>query len=100
MMDLAPVDDLVIARAKSRFAVTVRAIDAILVATAEILAAEAEGGLLEFWTHDDRQATAALSRGLTVRRVCDGRNCLRTLALYRGAGWANPRDEPARLIGD
>jgi len=22
---------------------------------------------LEFWTHDDRQATAALSRGLTVR---------------------------------
>ena len=37
------------------------------VATAEILASEAEGEQLEFWTHDERQATAALSRGLTVR---------------------------------
>jgi hypothetical protein len=69
MMDLAAVDDLVIAGAKSSFAVTVRAIDAIHVATAEILAAEAQGEALEFWTHDDRQATAALSRGLTVRGV-------------------------------
>ena len=54
-------------RAKSSFAVNVRALDAIHVATAEILAAEADGESLEFWTHDDRQATAALSRGLTVR---------------------------------
>lgn len=69
MIDLAPVDDLVIAGAKSSFAVTVRALDAIHVATAEVLAAEAEGDSLEFWTHDDRQATAALSRGLTVRGV-------------------------------
>jgi predicted nucleic acid-binding protein len=69
MMDLAPVDDLVIAGAKSSFAVTVRAIDAIHVATAETLAAEAAGEPLEFWTHDERQATAALSRGLTVRGV-------------------------------
>ena len=69
MMDLAPVDDLVIARAKSPFAVTVRALDAIHVATAEILAAEAEGDSLEFWTHDDRPGTAALSRGLSVRGV-------------------------------
>ncbi len=69
MMDLAPIDELVIAGAKSSFAVTVRAIDAIHVATAEILAAEAAGEPLEFWTHDDRQATAALSRGLTVRGV-------------------------------
>lgn len=67
MLDLAPIDNLVIARAKSSFAVNVRALDAIHVATAEILAAEAEGEPLEFWTHDDRQATAALSRGLTVR---------------------------------
>jgi hypothetical protein len=37
------------------------------VATAEILAAEAEGESLEFWTHDDRQAIAALSRGLVVK---------------------------------
>lgn len=67
MLDLAPVDGAVIDRAKSSFAVNVRALDAIHVATAEILTAEAEGEPLEFWTHDDRQATAALSRGLTVR---------------------------------
>ena len=67
MLDLAPIDRAVIDRAKSSFAVNVRALDAIHVATAEILAAEADGESLEFWTHDDRQATAALSRGLTVR---------------------------------
>ena len=66
MLVLAPIDRNVIDRAKSSFAVNVRALDAIPVATAEILAAEAEGELLEFWTHDDRQDTAALSRGLTV----------------------------------
>jgi predicted nucleic acid-binding protein len=57
----------VIDRAKGSFAVNVRALDAIHVATAEILAAEAEGESLEFWTHDERPATAALSGGLTVR---------------------------------
>ena len=67
MLDLAPIDGTVIDRAKSSFAVNVRALDAIHVATAEILAAEAAGEPLEFWTHDDHQATAALSRGLTVR---------------------------------
>ena len=67
MLDLVPIDRAVIDRAKSSFAVNVRALDAIHVATAEILAAEADGVSLEFWTHDDRQATAALSRGLTVR---------------------------------
>ncbi len=66
-LDLAPIDGTVIDRAKSSFAVNLRALDAIHVATAEILAAEAEGEPLEFWTHDDRQAIAALSRGLTVR---------------------------------
>jgi predicted nucleic acid-binding protein len=66
MLDLASVDGAVIDHAKSPFAVNVRALDAIHVATAEILAAEAEGDPLEFWTHDDRQAIAALSRGLTV----------------------------------
>lgn len=69
MLDLAPIDRVVIDRAKSSFAVNVRALDAIHVATAEILAAEADGEALEFWTHDDRQATAALSRGLTVRGI-------------------------------
>lgn len=66
MLDLAPIDRAVIDRAKSSFAVNVRALDAIHVATAEILTAESGGELLEFWTHDDRQSTAALSRGLTV----------------------------------
>src|SRR5579883_3322887 len=46
--------------------VTKRALDAIHVASAEILAAEAPGEPLEFWTHDGRQATAARSRGLAV----------------------------------
>jgi predicted nucleic acid-binding protein len=67
MLDLASIDDEVIARAKGAFAVNVRALDAIHVATAEVLAAESDGEPLEFWTHDERQAAAALSRGLTVR---------------------------------
>jgi len=67
MMDLATVDDTVIARAKTAFAVNVRALDAIHIATAEILAAEVNDEVLEFWTHDERQGTAALSRGLAVR---------------------------------
>jgi predicted nucleic acid-binding protein len=66
-LDLAPIDRTIVDRAKSSFSVNVRALDAIHVATAEVLAAEAEGEQFEFWTHDDRQATAALSRGLTVR---------------------------------
>jgi hypothetical protein len=67
MLDLASIDGAVIDRARGSFAVNVRALDAIHVATAELLADEAGGEPLEFWTHDDRQATAALSRGLTVR---------------------------------
>jgi predicted nucleic acid-binding protein len=69
MLDLVPIDGAVIDRARSSFAVNVRALDAIHVATAEILVAEAHGEPLEFWTHDNRQATAALSRGLTVLGV-------------------------------
>jgi predicted nucleic acid-binding protein len=64
-LDLSAIDRAVVDRAKSSFAVNVRALDAIHVATAEVLAAEA-GGELEFWTHDDRQRVAALSRGLSV----------------------------------
>jgi uncharacterized protein len=66
-LDLAPVDHDVIDRAKGSFSVNVRALDALHVATAEILAVEAGGEPVEFWTHDERQALAALSRGLTVR---------------------------------
>lgn len=66
-LDLMPIDGIVIDRAKASFGVNVRTLDAIHVATAETLAAAAQGAeALEFWTHDDRQATAALSRGLTV----------------------------------
>ena len=65
MLDLLPIDRAVIDRAKSSFAINVRALDAIHVATAEILAAEA-GIEVEFWTHDDRQRIAALSRGFQV----------------------------------
>ena len=67
MLDLLAIDRAIVDRAKSPFAVNVRALDAIHVATAEVLVAEAEGAPLEFWTHDDRQTAAALSRGLTVR---------------------------------
>jgi predicted nucleic acid-binding protein len=68
-LDLVPVDASVIERARSSFAVNARALDAIHVGTAEILVSESEGedAGLEFWTHDDRQGVAALSRGLTVR---------------------------------
>jgi hypothetical protein len=65
-IDIAPINRRVIELARSPFSVNVRALDAIQVACAEVLAAEAKGEPLEFWTHDDRQALAALSRGLTV----------------------------------
>lgn len=64
-LDLVPIDRAVIERARSSFAVNVRALDAIHVATAEVLVAET-GEPLEFWTHDERQSIAAASRGLTV----------------------------------
>jgi predicted nucleic acid-binding protein len=69
MLDLVPVGAEVIDRAKSSFAVSVRTLDAVHVATAEILLSEADGEAVDFWTHDDRQGTAALSRGLTVRGI-------------------------------
>jgi len=67
LLDLAPIDRRVIALASSSFGVNVRALDALHVATAQLLAHEAADEPFEFWTHDDRQATAALARGLTVR---------------------------------
>jgi uncharacterized protein len=70
-LDLAVIDDAVIARAKSAFSINVRTLDAIHVATAEILAAEADDEPLEFWTHDERQASVALTRGLVVKGVND-----------------------------
>jgi len=65
-IDLAAIDDPVLDRARASFGVNVRALDAIHVATAEVLGMMADGEPVEFWTHDERQATAALSRGLRV----------------------------------
>jgi predicted nucleic acid-binding protein len=81
LLDLVPINDMIIERAKASFAVNVRALDAIHVATAEILLTEASGEPLEFWTHNVRQATAALSRGLTVMEsdaAISGIGCSRT----------------------
>jgi predicted nucleic acid-binding protein len=66
MLDLLPVDEAVIERAQRSFAVNVRTLDAVHVASAEVVSAEASGETLEFWTHDERQAIAARSRGLDV----------------------------------
>lgn len=66
LLDLVPVDRPVLDRAKAPFSIQLRALDAVHVATAEVLSADAPGERLEFWTHDLRQAHAALSRGLTV----------------------------------
>jgi len=65
MLDLMPMDRAVIDRARAAFGLNVRALDALHVASAEVLSAEA-GERVEFWTHDERQRLAALSRGLTV----------------------------------
>lgn len=67
LLDLAPIDRRVIDGARSSFGINLRALDAIHVATAELLLRESAGEPLEFWTHDDRQASAAISRGLDVR---------------------------------
>ena len=69
MLDLAPIDATVIQLAKSAFGVNVRALDAIHVATAQVLTEESGGEPLTFWTHDERQSTAALARGLTVMGI-------------------------------
>ena len=69
MMDLIPVDLTVINRAKSPFGVNLRALDALHVASAEWINSEAGTEPFEFWTHDEGQETAAISRGLDVRGI-------------------------------
>jgi predicted nucleic acid-binding protein len=64
-LHLVPISDELIASARAPFPVSVRALDAIHVATAQWLSGRVGG--LEFWTHDERQAIAAMSRGLEVR---------------------------------
>jgi predicted nucleic acid-binding protein len=72
MIDLVAVDDEVIDGARGSFSVVLRALDAIHVTTARIVAREAHGEVLEFWTHDDRQGNAARSVGLNVLGVESG----------------------------
>jgi hypothetical protein len=72
MIDLVPIDQHVIERARGSFPVPVRSLDAIHVATAELLATAAGTEPVEFWTHDERQALAALGRGLNVRGIRSG----------------------------
>jgi predicted nucleic acid-binding protein len=64
-IDREPVSEAVIALARASFPVNVRAIDALHVATAQVLRDRSQD-TLEFWTHDGRQARAALARGLAV----------------------------------
>lgn len=66
-LHLIPLSDDVAGIASSPFSVSLRALDAVHVASALVFAAEV--GPVHFWTHDRRQANAALSRGLEVRGV-------------------------------
>lgn len=67
-LQLIPVSLAIIARARATFPVPVRALDALHVGTAEWLQSEL-GRPIDFWTHDGRQARAALCRALVVRGV-------------------------------
>jgi uncharacterized protein len=64
-MHLLTVSSDVVRLARATFPISVRALDALHVASGQVL--QAKVGALEFWTHDSRQAQAALSRGLEVR---------------------------------
>jgi predicted nucleic acid-binding protein len=67
-LHLVPVNREVVDLARATFPVPVRALDALHVATAQWLLKEL-GSAPPFWTHDRRQANAALSRALDVRGV-------------------------------
>ena len=64
-LHLVPLSREVTDLARATFPVPVRALDAIHVATAQWLQRELDAPL-EFWTHDRRQAAAALCRALAV----------------------------------
>ena len=63
-----PVSREIVDLARATFPVPVRALDAIHVATAQWLERET-GTPVDFWTHDHRQAIAALCRALRVSGV-------------------------------
>lgn len=64
-LHLFPLGGEMLERAAAPFSVKVNALDAIHVATAEVIATEADGTLV-FWTHDAKRAAAAVARGLRV----------------------------------
>lgn len=65
-MSFIEVHEDILVRAQSNFGVSVRAVDAMHVASALLIANMPK---LEFWTHDKRQGIAALASGLDVRGV-------------------------------
>lgn len=66
-LHLFPVSDEVILRARASFPLSVRALHAVHVATALQVFAEVDS--LEFWTHDEASAAAAITAGLEVRGI-------------------------------
>jgi len=64
---LVEISSAIVNLARAPFPVPVRALDAIHVATAQWLLPQVGG--IAFWTHDHRQALAALSRGLDVAGI-------------------------------
>lgn len=67
-LHMIPMNRSIVALASAPFGVGVRALDAIHVGSAQWIEREL-GSRVAFWTHDRRQAIAALSRGLTIRGV-------------------------------
>ncbi len=64
-MHLFPVSEQVLRLARASFPIAVRTLDALHVATAQVVLAEAPD--LELWTHDPLLGAAAMTRGLQVR---------------------------------
>ena len=63
-LHLFPISAEVLQFARATFPIKVRALEALHVATAQSVADEV--GPLDFWTHDEQQASAATVRGLEV----------------------------------
>lgn len=68
-LHLFPISDEVLELARATFPIRVRVLDALHVATAQVL--QEEVGALEFWTHDAQQAAAATVRGLNVAGLAE-----------------------------
>ena len=66
---LFPVSDQVLRLAVSPFPIALASIEALHVATAQVVASDAER--LTFWTYDPLQAAAAVTRGLVVHAAPD-----------------------------